>query len=107
MIMAMAMARGSLTLKLSAQRVVAMENQAWRASFFTYDKGRLFDDRERAAENVFVQKWERERLEKLKKKKMKMADQQEVEQCQKRQESTVETETKTPEPEEQPRFALG
>lgn len=91
----MAMARGSLTLKLSAQRVVAMENQVWRASFFTFDKARLFDDRERAAETVFIQKWERERLEKLKKKKNKMADQQE---WQRRQESAVQTETKTAEP---------
>ena len=49
------MARGNLILKFFAQCTAAMENQAWRASFFTYDKGKLFDDRERAAENVFVQ----------------------------------------------------
>ena len=36
--------------------------------FFTYDKTKLFDDKERAAETTFIQKWERERLEKLKKK---------------------------------------
>nr|ABK21013.1 unknown [Picea sitchensis] len=102
--MAMVKPRWGLNLKLSVQRVIAMENRAWRASFFTYDKGRLFDDRERAAESVFIQKWERERLEKLNKKKMKMADQQE---WQRRQESAVKAETASPEPEKQQRPALG
>eukprot|EP00252_Welwitschia_mirabilis_P022760 TRINITY_DN6252_c0_g1_i2.p1 TRINITY_DN6252_c0_g1~~TRINITY_DN6252_c0_g1_i2.p1 ORF type:complete len:128 (-),score=14.99 TRINITY_DN6252_c0_g1_i2:257-640(-) len=36
--------------------------------FFTYDKGRLFDDKERASECAFIQKWERQKLEKLRKK---------------------------------------
>nr|ABK20940.1 unknown [Picea sitchensis] len=102
--MAMVKPRWGLNLKLSVQRVIAMENRAWRASFFTYDKGRLFDDRERAAESVFIQKWERERLEKLNKKKMKMADQQE---WQRRQESAVKAETASPEPEKQQRRAPG
>lgn len=34
--------------------------------YFSDDKGRILSEEERAKENVYIQKWERERLEKQK-----------------------------------------
>ncbi|KAE9611804.1 putative NADH:ubiquinone reductase (H(+)-translocating) [Lupinus albus] len=34
--------------------------------FYSSDKGRVLSEEEQAKENVYIQKWERERLEKLK-----------------------------------------
>ncbi|KAI5648378.1 hypothetical protein M9H77_34383 [Catharanthus roseus] len=36
--------------------------------YFSDDKGRILSEEERAKENVYIQKWERERLEKQKQK---------------------------------------
>ncbi|CAI9091380.1 OLC1v1026401C2 [Oldenlandia corymbosa var. corymbosa] len=49
-----------------------MEGNGMRSStisglrYFSDDKGRVLSEEERAKENVYIQKWERERLEKQK-----------------------------------------
>ncbi|RWW26025.1 hypothetical protein GW17_00009612 [Ensete ventricosum] len=47
----------------------AMEKLARRSPrFFSDDRGRILSEEERAAENVYIQKMERERMEKLRRK---------------------------------------
>ena len=53
--------------RLCVRSVMGVQRQACRA-FFTKSKEKVFDDEERAAESIYIQKMERERLEKLKKK---------------------------------------
>ncbi|KAI9118683.1 hypothetical protein K1719_010128 [Acacia pycnantha] len=49
---------------------VARSMESSRGSFTRYfsDKGRVLSEEEQAKENVYIQKWERERLEKQKEK---------------------------------------
>ncbi|CAJ1977580.1 unnamed protein product [Sphenostylis stenocarpa] len=53
------LSRGSVT------RVMDSTNRGAFSRFFS-DKGRVLSEEEQAKENVYIQKWERERLEKQK-----------------------------------------
>ncbi|XP_012065741.1 uncharacterized protein At2g27730, mitochondrial isoform X2 [Jatropha curcas] len=46
----------------------SMESTRGATRYFSDGKGRVLSEEERAAENVYIQKMERERLEKLKQK---------------------------------------
>ncbi|KAI4347806.1 hypothetical protein L6164_008588 [Bauhinia variegata] len=62
MAMRSALSRGSLSLNRP------MDSSRGAFTRFFSDKGRVLSDEEQAKENVYIQKWERERLEKLKQK---------------------------------------
>ncbi|KAJ4836856.1 hypothetical protein Tsubulata_030735 [Turnera subulata] len=64
-------ARSGLT-RLGVTRPVMMDSTrgGW-TRYFSDGKGRVLSEEERAAENVYIQKMERERLEKLKAKEAK------------------------------------
>ncbi|XP_034703380.1 uncharacterized protein At2g27730, mitochondrial-like isoform X2 [Vitis riparia] len=56
--------------------------------YFSDDKGRVLSEEERAAENVYIQKMERERMEKLKRKAEKEKAAAEKEKAEKAEEGT-------------------
>ncbi|KAK7357831.1 hypothetical protein VNO80_17128 [Phaseolus coccineus] len=59
------MALRSLVSRGSVTRVMDSTNRGAFSRFFS-DKGRVLSEEEQAKENVYIQKWERERLEKQK-----------------------------------------
>ncbi|KAJ0103695.1 hypothetical protein Patl1_05870 [Pistacia atlantica] len=63
------MAMRAVVSRLSLTR--SMESTRGATRYFSDDKGRVLSEEERAAENVYIQKMERERLEKLKQKAAK------------------------------------
>ncbi|XVE68592.1 hypothetical protein DITRI_Ditri09bG0080700 [Diplodiscus trichospermus] len=60
--------RSSLNRFSIAARYQSMESSRGAIRYLSDDKGRILSEEERAKENVYIQKMERERLEKLKKK---------------------------------------
>ncbi|KAJ6798222.1 Uncharacterized protein M6B38_214050 [Iris pallida] len=50
------------------QSVIRMDQGRGAYRYFSEDKGRIFREEERAKEAVYIQKMERERMEKLRKK---------------------------------------
>ncbi|URE46048.1 hypothetical protein MUK42_14655 [Musa troglodytarum] len=63
------MAMRSATARVPRLWRPAMEKLARRSPrFFSDDRGRILSEEERAAENVYIQKMERERMEKLRRK---------------------------------------
>ncbi|XP_044462149.1 uncharacterized protein At2g27730, mitochondrial [Mangifera indica] len=60
----MAMRAGVRRLNLTS----SMESTRGATRYFSDGKGRVLSEEERAAENIYIQKMERERLEKLKQK---------------------------------------
>ncbi|THU53427.1 hypothetical protein C4D60_Mb10t14290 [Musa balbisiana] len=63
------MAMRSATARVPLLWRPSMEKLARRSSrFFSDDRGRILSEEERAAENVYIQKMERERMEKLRRK---------------------------------------
>ncbi|KAJ4720574.1 putative F1F0-ATPase inhibitor protein [Melia azedarach] len=60
------MAMRSALCRLSVTR--SMQSTRGATRYFSDDKGRILSEEERAAENVYIQKMEREKLEKLKQK---------------------------------------
>ncbi|XP_064998832.1 uncharacterized protein At2g27730, mitochondrial-like isoform X1 [Musa acuminata AAA Group] len=70
--MAMRSALGVIPCLARSSVAVAKEVAAPRSSrFFSDGKGRVLSEEERAAETIYIQKMERERLEKLKKQQEK------------------------------------
>ncbi|XP_014512735.1 uncharacterized protein At2g27730, mitochondrial [Vigna radiata var. radiata] len=59
------MAMRSWVSRASVTRVMDSTNRGAFSRFFS-DKGRVLSEEEQAKENVYIQKWERERLEKQK-----------------------------------------
>ncbi|KOM36360.1 hypothetical protein LR48_Vigan02g251000 [Vigna angularis] len=59
------MAMRSWVSRGSVTRVMDSTNRGAFSRFFS-DKGRVLSEEEQAKENVYIQKWERERLEKQK-----------------------------------------
>ncbi|XP_034929121.1 uncharacterized protein [Populus alba] len=65
------MAPRSALSRLSLITIRSMESTRGATRYFSDGKGRVLSEEERAAENVYIQKMERERLEKLKLKQEK------------------------------------
>ena len=80
------MAMRSALSRLSVVR--SMESTRGATRYFSSDKGRILSEEERAAENVYIQKMERERLEKLKKKAEKEKAEKEKESADKKAEES-------------------
>ncbi|XXG88413.1 hypothetical protein AAC387_Pa12g0624 [Persea americana] len=78
--------RSSLT-RISLCRL--MEGSRRTPRYFSDGKGRILSEEERAAENVYIQKMERERLEKLKLKAEKEKAAAEKEKSEKKPEDEV------------------
>ncbi|KAL6005283.1 hypothetical protein ACLOJK_005846 [Asimina triloba] len=60
------MAMRSAALRRSALSSRLMEASRRSSRYFSEEKGRILSEEERAAENVYIQKMEREKLEKMK-----------------------------------------
>ncbi|KAH9769100.1 hypothetical protein KPL71_011866 [Citrus sinensis] len=71
------MAMRSALCRLKVTR--SMESTRGATRYFSDDKGRVLSEEERAAENVYIQKMERERLEKQRQKAEKEKLQKEKE----------------------------
>ncbi|XWS08138.1 hypothetical protein CRYUN_Cryun41cG0054600 [Craigia yunnanensis] len=71
--------RSALSRFSTATRYRSMESTRGRIRYFSDDKGRVLSEEERAKESVYIQKMERERMEKLKKKAEKEKAQKEKE----------------------------
>ncbi|GLJ54365.1 hypothetical protein SUGI_1167310 [Cryptomeria japonica] len=54
---------------LNLRCALPVNRMAWRA--FSDGKGKVFSEEEKAAENIYIKKMEKERLEKLKQKQEK------------------------------------
>ncbi|KAI5575520.1 hypothetical protein POPTR_010G240401v4 [Populus trichocarpa] len=65
------MATRSALSRLSLITIRSMKSTRGATRYFSDGKGRVLSEEERAAENVYIQKMERERLEKLKLKQEK------------------------------------
>ncbi|KAL7589800.1 uncharacterized protein At2g27730, mitochondrial [Lactuca sativa] len=66
------MAMRSLVVSRSALLRLSMDSSSSRSAFrFFSDQGRVLNDEERAAENVYIRKMEKEKLEKQKRKEEK------------------------------------
>ncbi|KAJ6717474.1 hypothetical protein OIU79_005621 [Salix purpurea] len=65
------MATRSALSQLSLTAIRSMKSTRVATRYFSDGKGRVLSEEERAAENVYIQKMERERLEKLKPKQEK------------------------------------
>ncbi|KAL4575319.1 hypothetical protein LXL04_022161 [Taraxacum kok-saghyz] len=66
------MASRSLNISRSALLRLSMDSSSSRSSLrFFSDQGRILSDEERAAENVYIRKMEKEKLEKQKLKEAK------------------------------------
>uniref|UniRef100_A0A2P2JHH2 Uncharacterized protein At2g27730 isoform X2 n=1 Tax=Rhizophora mucronata TaxID=61149 RepID=A0A2P2JHH2_RHIMU len=77
--------RSALSRLSLARTMESTRRQATR--YFSDDKGRILSEEERAKENVYIQKWERERLEKQKHKAEKEKAQKEKESSENRTEN--------------------
>ncbi|KAK7269714.1 hypothetical protein RIF29_22448 [Crotalaria pallida] len=62
----MAMRSVLLLLSRRVSRSMDSTSRGAMSRFYSSDKGRVLSEEEQAKENVYIQKWERERLEKLK-----------------------------------------
>ncbi|KAG6763387.1 hypothetical protein POTOM_030801 [Populus tomentosa] len=65
------MASRSALSRLSLTATRSMESARGATRYFSEDRGRVLSEEERAAENVYIKKMEKERLEKLKLKQEK------------------------------------
>ncbi|XP_018813700.1 uncharacterized protein At2g27730, mitochondrial-like [Juglans regia] len=66
----------------------SMESSRGATRYFGEGKGRILSEEERAAENVYIQKMEREKLEKLKRKAEKEMAEKAKENTEKKSEGT-------------------
>ncbi|CDO99921.1 unnamed protein product [Coffea canephora] len=83
------MAMRSVVLRSGLGRLMEGTPRSSSISAFRYfadDKGRVLSEEERAKENVYIQKWERERLEKQKLKAEKEKEKAEREKSEKKAE---------------------
>ncbi|KAG2669462.1 hypothetical protein I3843_14G035200 [Carya illinoinensis] len=62
------MAMRSALSRVSVSVSRSMESTRGATRYFSDDKGRVLGEEERAAENIYIKKMEKERLEKLKQK---------------------------------------
>ncbi|XP_040991605.1 uncharacterized protein At2g27730, mitochondrial isoform X2 [Juglans microcarpa x Juglans regia] len=84
--MAMRSALNRIRFSLTVTR--SMESSRGATRYFGEGKGRILSEEERAAENVYIQKMEREKLEKLKRKAEKEKAEKAKENTEKKSEGT-------------------